>query len=54
MDIHRVNAMKDRKDASIEELKEIEEIKKEIAAFRVCPHHEREQKISEFRMKKQI
>lgn len=54
MDHHRVRASALKKDLSIEELKEVEEIKKELAMSKPNPYEDREQKIAEFKMKKMI
>ena len=54
MDNHKIDAMKDRKDATIEELKEIEEMRKELMQSKPNPYEDRESKIAEFKMKKSI
>ena len=50
----KVNYVKGRKDASAEEVKEIEEILRELQASKPNPYEDREAKITDFKLKKQI
>lgn len=54
MNRHKVNVIKQKTDACIEELKEIEEILSEIAMQKKNPYEDREAKIAEFKNKKLI
>ena len=51
---HKVDAIRSRKDASIEEIKEAEELFAEIQALKQNPYEDRESKIAEFKLKKLI
>mmetsp|Transcript_18477 Transcript_18477/g.31624 ORF Transcript_18477/g.31624 Transcript_18477/m.31624 type:complete len:127 (-) Transcript_18477:548-928(-) len=54
MDSHKINTIKKRKDATVEEIKEIEALMREMFANKPNPYENREQKIAEFKMKKAI
>ena len=54
MDGHKVKALKERKDASSEEVKEAEEIMKELVASKPNAFDDRDAKVAEFKLKKLI